>query len=249
MRLRAIVVDDEDLARRRMRDLVAAHDALELIGVASNGGEALDAIVEMRPDVVFLDIQMPELDGLEVVQALDDDALPAIVFVTAYDRYAIEAFEVGAVDYLLKPVTEERFRAAVDRIARRLAGHEAPQRPREVAAALDASRGYAPRLVARRGGKHYFVRTSELDWLEAEGNYLRLHSSGASHLVRLTMKEAEARLDPAAFVRIHRSIIVAIDRIAAIESGDTGEYVVTTTDGTRLQASRSYNARVRGLLR
>ena len=249
MTLRALVVDDEDLARRRITALVAGDGRLALIGEASNGADALDQVIELRPDIVFLDIQMPELDGLEVVQALDDDALPAIVFVTAYDRYALDAFEVGAVDYLLKPVTEERFRASVDRVVRRLDGQEAPQRLREVEELFKRPREYATRLVARRGGRHYFVRTAELEWLEAEGNYLRLHAGGATHLVRLTMKEAEARLDPAQFVRIHRSTIVAIDRIALIETGDTGEYVVTTRDGTRLPASRSYNARVRALLR
>ena len=248
MSARAVVVDDEDLARKRMCTLVAEHEELELVGEAATGAEALDLIVAAKPDIAFLDIQMPELDGLEVVQALDDDALPAVVFVTAFDQYAIDAFEVGAIDYLLKPVTEERFRASVARVLRRIAGQESPQRLRDMPE-LTRERGYASRLVARRGNRHYFVRSADLEWLEAEGNYLRLHAAGATHLVRLTMKEAEARLDPAAFVRIHRSTMVALDRIASIEVGDSGEYVVTTTDGTRHQSSRSYSPRIRSLLR
>lgn len=249
MSLRALVVDDEELARRRVRELVTAHDALEFAGEASNGAAALDLLVDLRPDVLFLDIEMPELDGFEVLQALEEDALPLVVFVTAYDRYAIDAFEVGAVDYLLKPITDERFRAAVERVQRRIAHEAPPQQLRAVAERLEHARGYARRFVARRGGRHYFVPVDELTWIEADGNYLRLHTSDGSHLVRRTLKEAEARLDPQQFVRIHRSLLVAIDRIRTIESGDSGEYVVTMQDGTRLQASRSYNARVRALLR
>jgi two-component system LytT family response regulator len=231
--LRVVVVDDEPLPRQRVRDLVAQHPALELVGEAADGTQALDVIVDRRPDLVFLDIQMPELDGLQVAAALGDDAPPFIVFVTAYDEYAIRAFEVDALDYLLKPVTAERFAMAVARVLGRIG--------------TDANR--ATRFVARRGGRHYFVRVAEIDWIEAVGNYVRLHTGGTSHLIRETMKGMEERLDPTAFVRIHRSAIVAIDRIVGIEAREQGEYVVTLPGRVRVTSSRSYGDRIRALVR
>ena len=249
MTLRVVVVDDEDLPRQRVRDLVTQHEALTLVGEASDGASALDVIVEQQPDLVFLDIQMPELDGFQVIAALDTEDLPAIVFVTAYDAHAIRAFEVDAMDYLLKPVTEARFAAAVTRVLSRLSELAGSKTLQTLAARINQERGYATRFVARRGGKHYIVRVADIDWLQAEGNYLRVAAGSASHLVRATMKNAEARLDPARFVRIHRSILVAIDRIASIESGPGGEYILTMPGGVRLTSSRGYSERVRALLR
>ena len=252
MTLRTIIVDDEALPRQRVADLVRADRRLVLTGEADDGRAALDLIVDQRPDLVFLDIQMPELDGFQVIAALDDDALPAIVFVTAYDAYAIRAFEVDAIDYLLKPVNAERFEAAVTRVVARL--HDAEPRPetavRTLASRASEARG-APiaRFVARRGAKHYFIRTSDIDWIEADGNYLRLWTGDRSHLVRETMKAAEERLDAATFVRIHRSTIVAIDRIESIQAQDNGDYVVTMQGGVKLASSRGYADRIRGLLR
>jgi two-component system, LytTR family, response regulator len=247
--LRVVVVDDEDLPRQRVRDLVNGHPALTLVAEASDGAQALDVVAEYKPDLMFLDIQMPELDGFQVVAALGDDLLPAVVFVTAYDQYAIRAFEVDAIDYLLKPITEYRFEAAVERVLGRLTQRDAAHRVRAMAARMNEKGGYAARFVARRAGKHYFVPVGEIDWVESEANYVRLHTGDTSHLVRDTMKEVESRLDPAHFVRIHRSIMVAIDRIRSIESGDSGEYVITTRTGARLVASRGYSERVRTLLR
>ncbi|MGH7468004.1 MAG: LytR/AlgR family response regulator transcription factor [Longimicrobiales bacterium] len=249
MTLRVVVVDDEDLPRQRMRDLVNGHEALTLAGDASDGASALDVILEQRPDLVFLDIQMPELDGFQVIAALDTETTPAIVFVTAYDAHAIRAFEVDAVDYLLKPVTEVRFAAAVSRVLGRLSDRAGAQTLHAMAARINQQRGYATRFVARRSGKHYIVRVADIDWLQAEGNYLRVATGATSHLVRATMKNAEARLDPTRFVRIHRSVLVAIDRIAFIESGPGGEYVVTMPGSVRLTSSRGYSERVRALLR
>lgn len=248
MTIRTIVVDDEPLARQAVRELVAAHPALTLVAEAGDGREALDAIVEHRPDVVFLDIQMPELDGFQVVSALADDALPAFVFVTAYDAFAIKAFEVDAIDYLLKPVTPERFAAAVERVRTRLGSAKEDARVRSIAAAARDQRGPITRFVARRGQKHYFVRVADVDWIEAEGNYLRLVTGDATHLVRETMKDVEARLDPAQFVRVHRSAIVALDRIRSIEAKEHGDYVITMASGARIESSRGYSERVRGLL-
>jgi two-component system LytT family response regulator len=249
MTLRVLVVDDEELPRQAVRDLVAAHPALTLVAEASDGREALDAIVAHRPDLVFLDIQMPELDGFQVVGALDDEALPAVVFVTAYDAFAIKAFEVNAIDYLMKPVTPERFAAAVVRVQGRVGtGGEGRQSIRGMLDDVDAP-SRVTRFVARRGQKHYFVRVADIDWIEADGNYLRLVTGESSHLVRETMKTVEARLDPAQFVRVHRSAIVAIDRIKSIEPREHGDYVINMASGGRLETSRGYSDRVRALLR
>ncbi|HET9424279.1 MAG TPA: LytTR family DNA-binding domain-containing protein, partial [Gemmatimonadaceae bacterium] len=229
---------------------VTGHPDLALAGEAADGREALDTIVEVKPDLVFLDIQMPELDGFQVVAALDDDAFPALVFVTAYDAFAIKAFEVDAIDYLLKPVTAERFAAAVERVKARL-GRKGADDPsiRTMLTKVDERRGPATRFVARRGQKHYFVRVADIDWVEAEGNYLRLVTGDTSHLIRETMKGIESRLDPSQFVRVHRSAIVAIDRIRSIEAREHGEYVITMSSGAKLESSRGYSDRVRSLLR
>ena len=252
MTLRTVVVDDERLPRERMSNLVSAHPDLELAGQAEHGAAALDVIVESRPDLVFLDIQMPELDGFQVISALDDDVLPAVVFVTAYDEYAIRAFEVDAIDYLLKPVTAERFAAAVSRVLSRIECREGTvDTPiREFASrASEARAAPTTRFVARRGSKHYFVRVADIDWIEAVGNYIRLQTGDKSHLIRETMKGVEAKLDPSEFVRVHRSVIVAIERIQSIEAREHGEYVVTMRNGTKFVSSRGYSDRVRALIR
>lgn len=249
MSLRTVVVDDEELARRRVRDLVSEHPALDLVGEAGGGEEALDVIVATAPDLVFLDIRMPGLDGFQVVASLDEEDVPAVVFVTAFDEHAIRAFEVGAVDYLLKPVTPERFEAAVARILARRRPAEHARAVRDVAVHMDIERGYATRLVARHAGKHYFVRVSDIAWIQAEANYLRIRAAHGEHLIRHTVKETEAKLDPSNFVRIHRSIIVAVDKVRTIETAEHGEYLITMQDGARLRSSRAYAGRVRSLLR
>ena len=252
MTLRVVVVDDEELPRQRVVDLVRAHPDLELVGQAGDGTTALDVIVERRPDLVFLDIQMPELDGFQVVAALEDEVLPAVVFVTAYDEYAIRAFEVDAIDYLLKPVTPERFGAAVARVLNRVERRDASldESIRTLAARAMERRGVpATRFVARRGSKHYFVRVDDIDWIEAVGNYVRLHAGDRSHLIRETMKGMETKLDPGEFVRIHRSAIVALEHVGSIEAREHGEYLVTMRGGAKLVSSRAYSDRVRSLLR
>lgn len=249
MTLRTLVIDDEVLPRQRLRELVSGHDALTLVGEAADGATALDRIVELRPDLIFLDIQMPELNGFEVLAALDEEVLPAVVFVTAYDVYAIRAFEVDAVDYLLKPVTEERFAAAVERVCSRVSQTEGARKARAVAVRVDHDRGSLTRFVARRGGKHYLIPVSDVSWVEAEKNYLRIHAGAQTHLVRQTMKEVETRLDPENFVRIHRSALVAIDKIQSIETTEGGTFAITMKNGGRLMSSRSYHDRLRALLR
>ena len=254
MRLRAIVVDDEPLPLDRISTLVRESEELALVGTASDGRTALDAISEHEPDVVFLDIQMPELDGFQVISALGDEPIPAIVFVTAYDEYAIRAFEVDAIDYLLKPVTAERFAAAVQRLVRRLENREhangGAAALRAVASRVADQRNTPlTRFVTSRGGRHYFVELADVDWIEADGNYVCLHTGDRSHLIRETMKALESKLDPAAFVRIHRSALVAVSRIKSIHSREHGDYALELKSGVKLTSGRGYSDRVRALLR
>ena len=250
--LRAVVVDDEPLARERIRTLLAGDSAFELVAECGDGAAALEAVTIHSPDLLFLDVQMPEMDGFAVLQSLPTEALPAIVFVTAYDEYAFKAFEVNAVDYLLKPLEPERFRAALQRVRARLdrsGVEEAEPELRALLAQLRAERPAPVRIVVREGERLFFVRAEEVDWIDAAGNYARLHARNKTHLVRETMKSLEARLDPATFVRIHRSVIVNVDRIGSLEPYFHGEYVVTMKDGTRFTSSRSHSEPLRSLLR
>lgn len=249
--LRVVAIDDEPLARERVSALVRATDGLELVAEAGNGLEALDLITALAPDLVFIDVEMPELSGFGVIAALAGVRLPGVVFVTAHERYALQAFEVGAIDYLHKPVTRARFAAAVERARERLGRSTAESRDVLVAqaTAVERARGQRIRFVVRRGSAHHFVPVAEVDWIDVADNYLRLHAGGATHLWRGTLKEAEEELDPARFVRIHRSAMVAVDRILAIRSQDAGGYVVELRSGVQLRGSRLYAERVRALLR
>ncbi len=252
MTLRVLVIDDERLPRQRLVDLVREHAGLKLVAEAEDGRTALDLILEHKPDLVFLDIQMPELDGFQVIEALEGESLPAVVFVTAYDEYAIRAFEIDAIDYLLKPVTAERFAAAVARVFGRVERREPrPDAPlRQVASRASGERhARTMRFVARRGAKHYFVPVRDVVWIEAVGNYVRLDTGDRTHLIRETMKGVEAKLDPAEFLRIHRSAIVAVEGIESIEPREQGEFLVTLRGGMRLVSSRAYANQVRRLFR
>ncbi len=249
--IRVVTVDDEPLARERVSTLVQETPDLELAGEGGNGLEALDLITRLEPDLIFIDVEMPELDGFGVIAALEVGRVPAVVFITAYEHYALHAFEIGAVDYLHKPVTRSRFAAAVERARERLAARSAAHWRALVTAAATAerSRGLRARFVVRRGNTHYFVPVEDIDWIDAADNYLRLHVGPKSHLCRGTMKQAEDELDPARFVRIHRSAIVAVDRIVSIRSHESGSHVIELRGGVRLRSSRQYAARVRTLLR
>jgi two-component system LytT family response regulator len=257
MPLRTVIVDDEPLARERLRTLLEPHAEVVLLAECADGEEAIEAIRSLDPDLVFLDVQMPAVDGFGVLEALDG-RLPAVVFVTAYDDYALRAFEVNAIDYLLKPFDRARFEKALARVSERLArgpsagDDDAGAGGRELRALLAhlrAERGYSVRFVVRSGGRLQFVRAEEVDWIDAQGNYVRLHVGGKAHLVRETMKGVEARLDPDRFFRVHRSAIVNVDRIAALEPYFHGEYVVTMRDGSKLTSSRTHSGRLRELLR
>ena len=248
--LRVVTVDDEPLALERVSSLVKDSEGLELVGEGRNGLEALDLIAALEPDLVFIDVEMPELSGFGAIAALEGDRVPGVVFVTAYEHYAIKAFEVGAIDYLSKPVTRSRFAAAVERAKQRLGEHSPEGKALVLAEASRAERqrGNRARFVVRRGNAHYFVPVESVDWIDAADNYLRLHVEGRTEMWRGTMKDAEAELDPAQFVRVHRSAIVAVDRIASI-SADGGAYVIELKSGIRLRSSRQYTERVRDLLR
>ena len=252
--VRVAIVDDEPLARERLRTLLADRADVEIVAECVNGLDALERLRDAAADLVFLDVQMPELDGFEVIEGLRAaglEPLPAIVFVTAYDAYAVRAFEVRALDYLLKPFDRLRFETALAGAMERVRGGGGTAAPALAALVeeLRARRGWRTRFVVRSGGKLGFVRTDEVDWIDAEGNYVRLHVGGRTHLVRDTMKSVEACLDPERFVRVHRSAIVNVDRIASLEPFFHGEYVVTMKDGSRLTSSRSHSHRLRDLLR
>jgi two-component system LytT family response regulator len=259
--LRIVVADDEPLARQRVRSMLAGRPGCEVVGEATNGAEAVALIVRERPDVVFLDIKMPELDGFEVIAALEATAgaVPAVVFVTAFGDYAVKAFDVRALDYLLKPFDRARFDRALESALARSrerseggagAGFAAgvPPELREALSALGERRRYPARFLVRSGSRMYFVRADEIEWADAAGNYVRLHAGGRTHLVRQTMTAFESQLDPDRFVRVHRSALVNVDRIAQIEPYVHGEYVITMRDGTRLTSSRAHGGRLRALL-
>lgn len=248
MTMRVVLADDEPLARERLRTLLAVRSDCTLAGECADGAEAVAVIAAERPDLVLLDVQMPELDGFEVLEALPPDVHPGIVFVTAYDEYAVRAFDVSAVDYLLKPVEPARFTAALDRAAARRGPAAAPDFS-ALLAEVRALRGPARRFVVRDGHRIRFIAADDVDWIDAAGNYVRLHVAGGSHLLRDTMKSVEARLDPERFVRVHRSAIVNLERVVSMEPYFHGEYVLTLRDGTRLNSSRSQGARLRALVR
>ena len=249
--IRTVLGDDEPLVRERLRTLLAAHRDAELVAECGDGLECVDTILRIRPDLVFLDIRMPELSGLEVLEALPADRRPAVVFVTAYDEFAVRGFEVNAVDYLLKPVEPRRFDEALDRVRDRLARPAAARLAgvETLLSDLQRTRGYVTRLVARKGNAIVFVPVAEIDWIDARGNYARLHQSGSTHLIREPLRELVSRLDPERFLRIHRSTIVNLERVASIEPYFHGEYVVTLRDGTKLTSSRTRSAALRALIR
>lgn len=266
--IRTLIVDDEPLARDGIRVLLEEDPEIEVIGECSDGGEAARAMEEMSPDLVFLDIQMPERDGFDALEEADLDELPFIVFVTAYDQYAVRAFEVHALDYVLKPFDDARFLRAVERakeeirhrrdsefaarVAEMLAGRRGGENGEDRAASKaersgkrrpkspsEDEEGHLRRMVIKRAGRVFFIDVDDIDWFEAADYYVRLHVGEDSHLVRTTMKELEASLDPGKFIRIHRSSIVRIDFIRELQPHFHGEYVVLLRDGTRLSLSRS----------
>ena len=249
--LRALIVDDEPLARKRLRDLLAAEPSLEIIGEAGSGTEAVKLIRGERPDLVFLDIQMPGTDGFGVVREIAGDDPPLIIFVTAHDEHAIKAFEVEAVDYVLKPVLAPRLKEAVRRAVDRIRGGTRDTSG-DLARLLERlSLPTAPqpaRLPIRRDGSVTFVRVDEIDWLEADGDYVRIHVGKTTHVIRETIAEALSKLPQGRFVRVHRSIVINTERIREVQPWFKGDYVLILNDGTKLRSGRTYRAAVQALI-
>jgi two-component system LytT family response regulator len=247
MTLRTLIVDDEAPARRRIRRLLAAEPDVVVAGEYGDGVSALAGIQSMQPDLVFLDVQMPERDGFAVVKGLPPGRLPAILFVTAYDQYALRAFDVHAVDYLLKPFTGDRFRTALSRARERIAQRSADAGLARLAETLRNRPVYLSRVPVRTAGRTLFVDLGAVDWLEAADNYVRLHVREREYLVRDTLAALEAQIDPERFVRIHRSAIVQADRVAEIRPTSHGDAEVSLRDGTRLAVSRTFRERLRSV--
>ena len=245
--LRALIVDDEPLARERVASLLATEADVEVVGECGDGHEAVDAIRRLAPDLVFLDIQMPGADGFQVIEEVGGDRMPLVIFVTAYDQHALKAFEVRALDYLLKPFDRERFQEALARARGRIEGRESGDLGRRLMALVQQMRPAAPRterLVVKSAGKLFFLRTDEIDWIEASGNYVRVHVGNESHLLRETMASLEAKLDPDSFFRIHRSRIVNMERVKEMQPWFNGEYIVILTTGVKLTLSRGYREKL-----
>ena len=246
-RIRALVVDDEPLARERLRMLLASEDWLEIVHECADGLSAVSAIQKLRPDLVFLDVEMPGATGFDVIEAIGADRMPFVVFVTAYDKYAIKAFDVHAVDYLLKPFDRERFHKALARARQQLEQRSSGELERRLLALvndLKPAHQRMERFVVKSGGRVFFVRAEEIDWIEAAGNYVKLHVGAEAHLFRETMNALEARLNPDTFYRIHRSHIVNIERVRELQPWFNGEYVVFLKSGTRLTLSRGYREKL-----
>jgi two-component system, LytTR family, response regulator len=248
MTVKALIVDDEAPARRRIRRLLAAESGVAVIGECGDGDSALALIARERPDLVLLDVQMPERDGFEVVKAIPVAKLPAILFVTAHDRYALRAFDVHAVDYLLKPFSGDRFRTALSRAKARIAGRTEDAGLASLASALRAEPAFLTRVPVRTGGCTIFVDLAAVDWMDAADNYVRLHVKQHEYLVRETLASLEARIDPGRFVRVHRSAIVQIDRVVEIRAQSHGDAELRLDEGTRLPVSRTWRDRVQNAL-
>jgi two-component system LytT family response regulator len=251
MPLTALLVDDEPLAREGLRLLLAGDGDFTAIQEARNGREAVDAIRGADPpQLVFLDVQMPEMDGFAVVREVGAERMPAVVFVTAHDKYAIQAFEINAIDYLLKPVTAERFATALARAKARLTAAPAGDASLRILSLLEtiaAPRHALKRLAVRSAGRTVFVDIADIDWIEAAENYVQLHAGRAEHLLHVTMNVLEKSLDPEIFLRIHRSVIVNVRRIKELQPAMHGEYVITLAGGVRLQSGRMYNEKLKAL--
>jgi two-component system LytT family response regulator len=255
-KIRTLVADDEPIARARVVSLLRAEQDIELVGECATGSEARAVIERGNLDLLFLDIQMPEMSGMELARAVQAQGTPAVVFVTAYDQYALAAFEVHALDYLLKPFSADRFRAALGHAREHLAARR-PQPSMSSQAEPGITGAAAPRdepplrrnrLMIKSGGRIHFVRTGDIDWCEAAGNYVRLHVAQSEYLVRDTMAHIESQLDPLQFMRIHRSTIVNVDRIQEMQSSFNGEYVILLRNGTRLTLSRGYRDAIQSRL-
>jgi len=268
--MRVLIVDDEPIARRRISRLLKLEDDVQVVDEVGRGRDEVTAIRDTHPDLVFLDVQMPDMDGFAVVSALGTEALPAIIFITAYNEYAVKAFDVNAVDYILKPFDPERFRSAFQRARSHLEQKSSAEAGRRIKALLEEVLGeeraqalaagaggngsgkgagvgataprarHLDRLMVKHDGRVYFVKVLDVDWFEAAGNYVRVHVGRVSHLIRETMHGIDSQLDPNQFARIHRAVIVNLDRIRELQPWFAGDYIVILMDGRQLKLSRTY---------
>ena len=247
--IRALVVDDEPIARGHLRALLEDRGDVQVVDECGDGRTAVERIRSLGPDLVLLDVQMPELDGLDVVRAIGPDRMPAVVFVTAHDQHAVEAFEVHALDYVLKPIHRARFNGAIDRVVSLIRSGSTVNRARPLAEALErlAPPG-SERLAIRSGDRVLYLRIADIDWIEAADDLVRLHVGKTVHEHRATMTQIEQRLPPSRFIRIHRSTIVNVDRIREFQPWFQGDWILVLADGTRLQSGKSYRKRVRELI-
>jgi two-component system LytT family response regulator len=251
MTVRILVADDEPMARRRLTRLLEQEPGAELVAACGSGTEAVEAVHRHAPDLLFLDVQMPGLDGFGVLEALGSAAPPAVVFVTAFDSYAIQAFEANALDYLLKPFDADRLHRAFQRVEERLRrpdSEAAPSQLSQLLETLQRQRALVERLAIRNDGRVTFVRVADVDWVESASNYVRLHTGKTSHLLRESLAGLETRLDPARFLRIHRTTIVNVERLRELQPWFSGEFIAILQDGTRLKVSRGYRDRVARLV-
>lgn len=261
--LRAIVVDDERLARRGLALRLADFPQIDVIAECANGQEALETIRGESPDLVFLDIQMPGMDGFDLVCELQADAMPLIVFVTAFDQYAIDAFKIHAVDYILKPIDAERLKEAVARAVTRhnqelaetkeslmalVSGRNAASSAKELMSNDNTGKTWPDRLTIKDGSEFQFIRIADIEWVDAAGDYMCVHVGGKTHIMRTTMKRLESSLNPETFIRVHRSSIVNVNSITSAATHLNGEYVLTLSGGARLKVSRSYRDSIKSLL-
>lgn len=246
-KIRTVIVDDEPLARRNLRLLLEKDPQIEIVEECGNGREAVQAIHALSPDLIFLDIQMPEMDGFDVVERVGPEQIQAIIFVTAFDQYALKAFDVHALDYLLKPFDDERFGHALRRAKSQIEAREINRLSKRLLALLDErerisstrQKSYLTRVMIKAAGRVVLLKVDEIDFIEADGNYAKLHVGRKAHLLREKMHDLEGRLDPARFVRIHRSVIVNLDRIKEMHPHFNGDYVVVLEDGRQLRLSRT----------
>ena len=250
MPLTVLIVDDEPLAREGLRMLLADDPEIAAVQEAKNGHEAVEKIREGHPDLVFLDVQMPEMDGFSVIHEIGPEQMPAVVFVTAHDQYAIRAFEINAIDYLLKPVTGERFAQSLARAKARMRSSE-PRQENQILSLLETIASpprYLNRIAVPSAGKTSFIYVEDVDWIRAAENYVELHVAQASHLLHVAMNTLEKSLDPEIFVRIHRSLMVNLRRVKEIQPVSHGEYMLLLQGGVRLQSGRTYHERIKALI-
>ena len=265
-KLRTIIVDDEPLARRGLKLRLEQYPELELVAECRNGKEALRAVAELQPDLLFLDIQMPGMDGFEVVRELQGDTMPLVVFVTAFDQYAVDAFNIHAIDYVLKPIDDERLQEAVRHAIdnfnkKKLETHKqnlievvigitgaSPASIEEMAESGRNPASYPEKLSIKDRDEVQMVPTTEIDWVDAAGDYMCVHAGGITHIMRITMKQLETLLNPAVFLRVHRSTIVNANRISRAQSLSNGEFLLTLDNESQLKVSRSYRDKIKHLL-